>query len=117
MLIGDLNWEVKAMAIDRRYLWEEFFPDRILERGLDYCVTQQNILEFHMNDRSVEAVIAGTDAYLVNIALEGERIVGMSCTCPYAERGFFCKHMAAALYEYEIERLVREKEGTNNTNE
>lgn len=102
------------MDVDRQYPWEEFFPDRILERGLDYCVTQRNILEFSVDNSGIDAVVAGSEDYSVTIAMEGERIVGMSCTCPYAERGLFCKHMAAVLYEYEIEKLVEKLREMDN---
>lgn len=51
------------------------------------------------------ATVCGTDDYEVLINLDGDReksnIKSMFCSCPYADSGANCKHMAAVLFEWE----------------
>lgn len=35
------------------------------------------------------------------IEIEEDRVYDMHCSCPYAEEGNYCKHMAAVLYKIE----------------
>ena len=44
----------------------------------------------------------------MEIFLEDGEVAEMYCSCPYAEEGKNCKHMAAVLYEWSEE----EKQGT-----
>lgn len=46
-------------------------------------------------------MVEGTEDYEVDIEMEDGRICEMYCTCPYADDGNNCKHMAAVLYEIE----------------
>ncbi len=55
-----------------------------------------------INSNRVKAVVQGTDFYHVEIKLNGNKIIGMSCDCPYAQDGHNCKHMAAVLYEWQL---------------
>lgn len=82
--------------------WEELFSPHILERGLDYC-EMGNVVELEWKGGQMEAVVEGTEDYDVRITLQDGQVTGMSCTCPYAEGGENCKHMAAVLYELEEE--------------
>ena len=45
-----------------------------------------------------EATVEGTEEYDVEIEIRDGRIYDMYCSCPYAEDGNYCKHMAAVLY-------------------
>lgn len=80
--------------------WKDLFRTHILERGLNYyeegCVT---LLE--QTSTGYTAVVEGTDDYDVEIEIRADRVYDMTCTCPYAAEGNYCKHMAAVLYEIE----------------
>lgn len=78
--------------------WQKMFTPWILERGRNYwddgCV---GIL--YQDGNTVTAVVSGTEDYDVEIEMgRGGNIAYMSCTCPYAEEGNNCKHMAAVLF-------------------
>ena len=87
-------------------LWKDLFRTHILERGLNYyeecCVTS-----LEQTSTGYTAVVEGTDDYDVEIQIRDNQVYDMTCTCPYAADGNYCKHMAAVLYEIE--------EGESNT--
>ena len=80
--------------------WKDLFRPHILDRGLDYYKTgavekiQQTANGFH-------ATVVGSEVYNVEIEIKDGRVYDMWCSCPYAEDGTYCKHMAAVLYECE----------------
>jgi uncharacterized Zn finger protein len=80
--------------------WEHFFQSHILDRGWDYYQTDcvQEISEIKDGYR---AVVTGTTPYEVEIEYEQGAIASLFCTCPHAEGGSHCKHMAAVLYQIE----------------
>lgn len=83
--------------------WERLFKPHILERGMAYycggCVE-----DFEINDTEITAVVEGSEPYDVSIELEENGVFSMECTCPYAEGGENCKHMAAVLYAWQDEK-------------
>ena len=81
--------------------WETYFQKRILDRGYDYYFDDR-VEDLHINSNRIKAVVHGTDFYHVEIKLNGNQIIGMSCDCPYAQDGHNCKHMAAVLYEWQL---------------
>lgn len=80
--------------------WEEMFEPKFLSRGKAYfkdgCVT-----DLQYDDGILSAVVEGTEDYDVSITLENDIPSDMECSCPYAEDGNLCKHMAAVLYAYD----------------
>jgi hypothetical protein len=58
----------------------------------------------------ITAVVYGTDDYDVEITIDDEQILDMDCSCPYAEDGNSCKHMAAVLYTYKNNTVINEKQ-------
>ena len=42
-------------------------------------------------------VVRGTEDYQVDIRLRHESIISAACSCPYAQRSAFCKHIVAAV--------------------
>ena len=82
--------------------WKDFFEDRILERGYGYY-RSGNVEDLLVRKEEITAVVYGTEEYDVSITLDGGEIMEMECTCPYAEDGNYCKHMAAVLYMAEKE--------------
>ena len=80
--------------------WKQLFKPHILERGMEYyyagCVEA-----LEADDEQITAVVEGTEDYDVLIELDRGKVLDMECTCPYAEGGENCKHMAAVLYAWE----------------
>ena len=79
--------------------WESLFRARILERGYDYYLCNA-VKNMEVTEDSITADVLGTENYQVEITLEEGEILDMYCSCPYAEDGKNCKHMAAVLYEW-----------------
>lgn len=82
--------------------WKQLFSPQILSRGQDYYQSGSVEIEA-IDEQCIEATVEGTEAYSVEIVLQGEHVVQMSCDCPYAEGGDNCKHMAAVLFAAEDE--------------
>lgn len=80
--------------------WKDLFQEHILARGEAYYF-EGAVLELHKTEHGYHAVVEGTEDYEVDIEMEGERVCEMYCSCPYAENGNNCKHMAAVLFEIE----------------
>ncbi len=78
--------------------WQKLFRSHILERGYQYYCdgAVDNLVR---KDGAVIAEVYGTDVYDVEIGFADDTIIGMTCSCPYADGENFCKHMAAVLYE------------------
>ena len=80
--------------------WRDLFQDHILARGEMYYYDGA-VLELHKTEHGYRAVVEGTEDYEVEIEIEEGEVCEMYCSCPYAEDGSHCKHMAAVLYEIE----------------
>ena len=78
--------------------WQHLFPTAILQRGREYYKKNQ-VRSLIQDGEIYYAAVQGTEEYDVTIRLTGGKIEEMHCTCPYAEDGNHCKHMAAVLYE------------------
>lgn len=79
--------------------WELYFKDYILERGYRYFIDDQ-VSQIKTTDEGIMATVEGTVDYEVEIYLNDRHIKGMFCSCPFADLGNNCKHMAAVLYAY-----------------
>ncbi|WP_312813804.1 SWIM zinc finger family protein [Sedimentibacter sp.] len=80
--------------------WEHLFESHILERGWDYYENEY-VQEILKEENGIKAWVEGSDLYQVHIGIADGEIINMTCTCPYAEGGLNCKHMAAVLYMLE----------------
>lgn len=80
-----------------KQLWKTHFAPQILERGIGYAMGGK-VKELEKRKNGYSAVVSGSDNYDVDIYLEGKEVVSMACTCPYAEKGLNCKHMAAVCW-------------------
>ena len=80
--------------------WKDLFRTHILERGLNYY-EEGYVTSLEQNLTGYTAVVVGTENYDVEIEILDNRVYDMTCTCPYAAEGNYCKHMAAVLYEIE----------------
>lgn len=69
-----------------------YFANRIVNRGYNYYLKHKvnNIVK---NGDCYCGTVEGTENYQVNIEVSSDsRVIGMSCTCPYAQKGKKCKH-------------------------
>ncbi|MDU8982822.1 SWIM zinc finger family protein [Bifidobacterium scardovii] len=81
------------------------FERRILDRGHAYYDAGKVDPPIMIAENLWHTVVRGTDDYLVDIRLRHGRVVSAACTCPYARRSMYCKHVAAALIAMSEERL------------
>lgn len=84
--------------------WKAYFQKKILDRGRDYYKTGAvDKLVYDADMNNVTAKVHGSKVYEVEITFSDDRsdVVDMECTCPYAEDGSYCKHMAAVLFALE----------------
>ena len=92
--------------------WQRLFSSRILTRGRDYysqARVRNTKLDSH-GDFSTDVI--GTHIYHVTGNYHEEQATKLTCTCPYAADGNYCKHMAAALYRVEPEAKSNERRNT-----
>ena len=82
--------------------WRTFFNKKIMTRGQD-CFNRGLVDDLEYDDTHISAVVCGSEDYDVSIRLDDGEVTDMDCTCPYAEDGNDCKHMAAVLLAYESE--------------
>lgn len=95
--------------------WYNLFKQHILDRGAEYYQDGYVSL-FNRTEKGIEAEVKGTEDYHVEIELEGENVIHMTCDCPHAESGNNCKHMAAVLFRFE-EELYNEDVAREDTAE
>lgn len=93
--------------------WKQMFTSKILDRGYAYY-TDGLVEDLFRDGDTITAVVNGTEDYEVAIIFDGNEIEELFCTCPYAEDGFYCKHMAAVLYELEDTKEVPVKNNSAN---
>lgn len=80
--------------------WKKLFQSHILERGHRYYC-EDAVENLRVSANTLKADVIGTEEYEVEISFnDKEEIIDMSCSCPYAEDGWNCKHMAAVLFEW-----------------
>lgn len=78
--------------------WKKLFAKHILKRGYDYYC-ENAVEKLDATEDRIRADVVGTEDYKVEISLRDGEVTDMYCSCPYAEDGNNCKHMAAVLYE------------------
>ncbi|MBP3701088.1 MAG: SNF2 helicase associated domain-containing protein [Lachnospiraceae bacterium] len=83
--------------------WGTIFGKAILDRGRAYYDAGK-VKNLRYENGSYQAVVRGGLPYRVEIEVAGNTIRSMRCTCPHAEEGHRCKHMAATLIAIERQR-------------
>lgn len=83
--------------------WQRYFRSVILDRGFDYY-SNNAVKNFRNNNGTLTAIVSGTHDYEIEIIFDNDLIEDMFCSCPHAEDGNYCKHMAAVLFESENNR-------------
>lgn len=77
------------------------------ERG-EYYFLDGHVQEYACENGHVQAAVAGTELYTVSLTVDGEQVTAADCTCPYRQKGNFCKHIVAAAYRYFYEQSAAE---------
>lgn len=91
--------------------WEKLFKPHILERGYEYF-RSHSIQNMEISSNRIRANVLGTEEYEVEILLSQDNITELYCSCPYAEEGKNCKHIAAVLYEWFDKKEKKDKKGS-----
>ena len=79
-------------------LWAEMFAPAILMRGYEYYKAGK-AKKLQETAEGFSAVVRGTHNYRVTVFADEEGMIeDMTCTCPYANDGNYCKHMAAVMF-------------------
>ena len=82
--------------------WKKLFSNKILKRGKDYY-NRNLVTDFNIDGNTITAEVIGSEPYKVTIKNPCENSMAMTCTCPYGGTGFNCKHMAAVMYEWDLQ--------------
>ena len=80
--------------------WKRKFARTILERGKYYYV-HKYVQGLRYKDYIYKAQVIGSYIYQVEIKIRNQEPVYMMCSCPHAQKGNYCKHMAAVMYAIE----------------
>lgn len=80
--------------------WKYLFSNLILQRGRQYY-ERGRVQSIMQNGRLFQAEVVGSITYRVEAQLQQGKVPILSCECPYAEDGSYCKHMAALMYAVE----------------
>lgn len=92
--------EKNAMNIN----WEYLFSNMILKRGEDYFRAGKVLAQRGNQGRDTKVFyVYGTKPYVVKITRGDASISSLQCSCPHAQDGRRCKHMAAALFKMEAD--------------
>ena len=83
--------------------WKRDFPPHILDRGEQYYLSGA-VQSLRREGDVVFADVMGTERYEVELAFQDGELADAWCSCPYAEDGDYCKHMAAVLFQLEEEQ-------------
>ena len=98
---------------------ERFASWNILQRGYEYY-RQGRVTVTSLDDESATCKVRGAGGtYTVTLQAAGEKHLIYSCTCPYAAKGYVCKHVVAAAlkvservgsiedrWDYRLDRLL-----------
>lgn len=85
--------------------WTRIFSKSILERGRQYYRAGR-VSKYRRQEDMHYVSVKGTKMYQVWVNILDGEVARMGCNCPYARDGYRCKHMAAALYYMEAERVM-----------
>lgn len=78
-------------------LWKQYFTQTILMRGRDYF-RRGKVLKLSHVGESYTAQVMGSRLYTVKITEQDGEFYHGVCDCPHSRSGYYCKHVAAALF-------------------
>lgn len=72
-----------------------YFDSTIYSRGLDYY-KRKRVSDINVDGMRYSATVRGESTYHVTLFMTNDfKLANATCDCPYAEKGYRCKHMAA----------------------
>ncbi|MFD9895165.1 SWIM zinc finger domain-containing protein [Amycolatopsis sp. NPDC059027] len=93
VLLEDLQEKFLVVAVLNEYSVRVATDSRSYQRGQAYFAGG-HVQKIKADGKTVTATVAGSRLYRVRLAV-GRGRLGGSCTCPYGEKGMFCKHCVA----------------------
>ncbi|MBN1988239.1 MAG: hypothetical protein JW783_02430 [Bacteroidales bacterium] len=88
--------------------FEQYIDETILQRGLNYFKKGKVQEPLETGYGELEAVVEGSEDYIVNLTIRNEIVTEFSCNCPY-DMGPVCKHVAAVIFYLQKEELGLDK--------
>jgi uncharacterized Zn finger protein len=82
------------ISIDK---FEHQIDETILKRGLQYYKKGYVANVDELGSGEYEALVEGSEDYIVNLTIKGGIIEDYTCDCPY-DMGPICKHVVATLF-------------------
>ena len=82
--------------------WTKYFDEAVLQRGFGYFCSDA-VGPLTVTDGILSANVRGTEFYHVRLPLDEDRTEIFSCTCPYAQSGHRCTHMAEVFYAWDAQ--------------
>ena len=80
--------------------WKGLFKDNILRGGQEY-LNSNSVHNVSVSEDEIKGDVSGIDNFHVSIKISGGAVDTVNCTCPLAQTGAKCKHMAAVLFAWE----------------
>lgn len=88
--------------------FEQYIDETILQRGLTYFKKGKVQEPLETGYGELEAVVEGSEDYIVNLTIRNEIVTEFSCNCPF-DMGPVCKHVAAVIFYLQKEELGLDK--------
>ena len=88
--------------------FEQFIDETILKRGLSYFKNGHINEPEEISPGYYEAIVEGTEDYIVKLTLKNDIITEHVCNCPY-DYGPVCKHVAGVIFHLQQEELEIKK--------
>jgi uncharacterized Zn finger protein len=84
--------------------FEQIIEEPILKRGLSYFKSGAVLDFLEIAKEEYEAVVSGTENYMVQLKIKNNTITEYYCDCPY-DLGPVCKHILAAIFYLKQDEL------------
>ncbi|MBN2793867.1 MAG: SWIM zinc finger family protein [Clostridia bacterium] len=85
--------------------FKTFFSDTVLNLG--FQIYQSNkITQIESKEHIIHAQVLDHETYDIEIKYHKSKIEHMTCTCSYADFGYYCMHMAAVCIYLEHSNLI-----------
>lgn len=95
--------------------FEQYIDETILKRGLSYFRNGHVHEPQEIRPGEYEAIVEGTEDYIVYITLKNGMVTRYICTCPY-DMGPVCKHVVAVIFYLQQDELdLKKKKGSKKS--
>lgn len=84
--------------------FEQYIDETILKRGLSYFKNGHVHEPEEISPGEYEAIVEGTEDYIVQLTLKNGIITEYVCDCPY-DMGSVCKHVVAVIFHLQQDEL------------